>query len=374
MSVRAFDLVGVSGVECRLRNIEHRLVHDSGAARMSRIVSSGSSQGRCIRSLWRPTLGGGLTRPSGTSCSPSGSSQPRYGSVRLSLDLADGHVICGGPDLLIQHAARHLLPDKSGCRVVAWCLASCSSWTYLPTPCHLKSGGYRHNFVPRRGLGRRSMMWLSSGTASPWRATGSADHGEREAVPLGHELAIRALPDLDVDDDASILAFTAQHGFLDTFRGISSRLDRWVVGPELVGSALTSATAMHMEASGARVVHRPEAPRGVGIYVYTHEAREVLRVARSLARHLVAHLLGEDVASAWEGTLWRVAGENVPEEEQAWISFANYLTAGLRTFAARVEFTAVRPDGDDAYLGAPRADLFTGLCHHLFNCSWKTRR
>lgn len=191
-------------------------------------------------------------------------------------------------------------------------------------------------------------------------------HGRRETVPLGHEVAIRDLPNLDVDDDAQVLAFTAAHGFLDTFHGVSNRLDRLVVGPEPPSPIVTEFNNA-MAASGQVVVLRPEAPHGVGIYVYLPEAREVLRVARSLARHLVAHLLEKDVAPAWEGTLRRIPGETVSEEEHAWISFASYLTEGLKGFAARVEFTAVFSPGDEMLIGAPRADLFSGLCHQLFN-------
>ena len=146
--------------------------------------------------------------------------------------------------------------------------------------------------------------------------------------PLGHEVVIRDLLKLECRDDAEVVSFIATHGVLERREDIVPDGFRPGDGPERRNQA------------------------------HINDARYFLRASRALARHWLADCLAEDVAEAWHEE-FMAPGSVV--EDTAWLHFAHYLSVGLQPFHARVEYRYVVENN------RPRVDLYSALCHQLFN-------
>lgn len=167
--------------------------------------------------------------------------------------------------------------------------------------------------------------WLS------YTAPASRAQAEAQRAPLGHEVAIRELLKLDVDDDDDLLAFITAHGV------INRKVDL---------------LDLHVQRSS---------PPGPG-EAHLNDARTFLHVAQCLARHVLAARQQEKVVPAWAGFY-----NDQITEQIAWTTFSSYLSRGLRAFHARVEFTLVEGMTEPLTTGVPRVGLYSALCHQLFN-------
>lgn len=138
------------------------------------------------------------------------------------------------------------------------------------------------------------------------------------AQPLGHEVVLRDLLAVDLEDAVEVAAFLSEHG----------------------------------EVTLPASVPWPVPTAGEPGW---REVAEVLGAARVLVHHWIASEKGEPVVPAW-------SRPDLTHDDVAWAVWADNLNHGLAGLHVRVEV-----DLRGSRVGLPEVDLYGGLCAQLFN-------